>query len=485
MHLVVRLTAPALLVLAATLPALAQEELVGRWQGTLEAGPQRLPLVIEIAREGGTWSAALDSPHQGVRGMPFEAVEVAGAQVTLTLAAAGASFTASLQDGKLAGTWNQAGASFPLVLERVVPGGADLARPERPQEPKPPFPYDAVEVSWRHRDGALLAPGAAAEGAVTLAGTLTRPRGEGPFPAAILVTGSGLQDRDETLLGHRPFLVLADHLTRLGFCVLRYDDRGVGGSSGPPTETTPDIARDALAAWRFLRAQAKVDPERVGVIGHSEGALIGPTVANEEQGVAFLVLLAGPGVPGAELLAVQSHGVAAASGATPEQLRLTDQLNAELYAAAIAAESTEAARASLEQTVKDWLATLSPDERAVLPQTDEEMVAGAKVLAFRWFRHFLAYDPRPALRELRCPVLALGGGHDLQVDPAQNLPAIAGALAEGGNEDHAVIVLPRLNHLFQTSPTGAPSEYAAIEETFAPLALRTLSDWLRARFVRE
>ncbi len=312
-----------------------------------------------------------------------------------------------------------------------------------PQTPEPPFPYEVEEVAYDN----------AADG-VHLEGTLTIPPGAGPHPAALLITGSGPQDRDESIMGHKPFAVLADHLTRSGIAVLRVDDRGVGGSTGSVAESTgAELTRDAEAGVAFLRAHAHIDAKRVGVVGHSEGGSIGPRVAATDGKVAFVVMMAGPGVPGHEIVRLQAVEIARASGAQEAQLELVRTQQNATIDAIMDASSLEDAR--------DAAAAANPQGAAMVTP---------------WFWDFLRYDPAPALRKVRCPVLVLNGALDRQVLPDQNLPAVKAALAR--NRRAKIMRLPDLNHLFQHAQTGAPSEYAQIEETIDPEVLELISTWI-------
>lgn len=327
--------------------------------------------------------------------------------------------------------------------------------PERPQTPKPPFPYAVEDVVFDS------APG------VRLAGTLTLPKGPGPFPVAVLISGSGPNDRDETVFGHKPFLVLADDLTRRGIAVLRYDKRGVGGSSGrAPGVTTADFAVDARAAVAFLKTRKDIDPRRIGLIGHSEGGVIAPMVAAGDPSVAFVVMMAGSGVPGDELLVAQNRAILTAMGGSEAALAAAEQTNRKIYEIA----KSDVSDADAQGRVETILVGLG--------QAPAQAHVGAAQAASPWIRWWLRYDPRPALTKLRCPVLALDGSKDLQVVAAQNLPEIRKALKD--DPDATVLELPGLNHLFQTAGTGAVGEYAQIPETIAPIALTTIGDWVVA-----
>lgn len=438
----------------------AQEfpDLAGAWAGTLDTGGAgRLRLVFHLTRaDDGTLGATMDSPDQGAFGIAAGPVTVTSDSIRIEVRIAAGHYQGAIApDGaRIEGTWNQGGMSFPLALEP-----SDEAAPARPQEPEAPFPYEAVDVRFDSE----------AEG-VTLAGTLTLPPGDGPHPAAVLVSGSGPQDRDETVFGHRPFLVLADYLTRNGIAVLRYDDRGVGKSTGDiATAVTPDFADDAEGAVRYLGSRPEIDDARIGIIGHSEGALVAPIVANRREDVDFVVLLAGTGVDGEELLVMQLIAINRAMGVSEE---ITQQ------------------RSNLQKALLELLSG-APDD-SVAGEQAREILAGAGVtgqaadaqvaaLLNPWMRYFFSYDPLPELRRLQVPVLAMWGGKDTQVPPDGNKAQVDAALMESGNPDVTSVVLQGLNHLFQTADTGATTEYAGIEETFSPVALDLISEWIAAR----
>jgi hypothetical protein len=437
--------------------------LPGNYNGALDAGAMKLRLALSIERGvNGALSGALTSVDQG--GVRLPVTVLPQGDTAVRIEASGAVFQAriSANGDSLAGTWEQSGAKLPLTLVR----GAALAAPVRPQEPKRPFPYREEEVSFASVPG------------VRIAGTLTLPQGRGPFPAAVLITGSGQQDRDESLMGHKPFLVLADYLTRRGIAVLRMDDRGEGGSTGDfGRATSADFANDVEAAVRFLAARSDVARNKIGLIGHSEGGVIAPMVATRSRGVAYVVMLAGTGIPGDSLLRLQGAAVLRSSGASEEMVRRQGEVQGRIFAAARAgSDSADAARRIR--------AVLTPQERAAGASSPDSIPAPMRPLVGPWFRYFLGYDPRTALRRLTVPTLALNGSLDVQVPAKENLAAIDSALRAAGNRDYRVQELPGLNHLFQTARTGSPGEYATIEETMSPAALEAVASWIVQRFVR-
>jgi len=453
------------------------------WAGTLDAVIQKLPLRFRIGkRADGREDVRMDSLGQKAGGFRAERA-VAGDVWTIKVAAVKGEFAGKLgADGKVTGSWKQGGVSLPLVLDKVAANATAAALPEkrRPQTPKPPFPYDVREAAFRN----------GADG-VDLAGTLTLPRGAGPWPAVVLVSGSGQQDRDETLMDHKPFLVLADALTRAGIAVLRYDDRGVGGSGGDPTKgTSVDFARDAEAGIDWLRLQPGIDPARIAVVGHSEGGLIAAILAARRPDLAGIVMLAGTGVDGGRILVSQGELVLRSEGlGGADQIRRSRVMQEAMIAAVRGADDTAdpvalAARAGarIRAELADELREADDAARA---QLDAAVVDGIRRLSAPWFRFFIGHDPATDLAKVTCPVLAIVGEKDVQVDPELNLPAIREALAAGGNADATVERLPGLNHLFQTCTTGGVSEYDRIEETFAPAAIATVRDWLVKRLAAE
>ena len=456
--------ASAIAVLVALTSASDRADLSGPWSGKIQG---MLRLVLHVQRGGGGYAATLDSPDQSAMGMTIDTFALEGDSVRFEMHALSASFAGRMSaDGNtIAGEWRQGGLALPLSFARGA--GAPV---RHAQEAWPPYPYDTLEVS---------VPNPKAAG-VTLAGTLTLPRGKGPFSAAILITGSGPEDRDETIFGHRPFRVLADHLTRRGVAVLRLDDRGVGRSTGKfAGATSEDFAGDILASVAVLRGRSEIAPRQIGLIGHSEGGLIAPIVANRSRDVAYVVLMAGPGLPGDSLLMLQSALMRRSIGVDDAALAQERVVSRRLYAAAHRGDSVAVIDAAHE-LVELQLAGLPEAQRGALGDPDSIAASAVRQFWSPWMRFFVAYDPAPALERLKVPVLALNGSKDLQVPPREDLAAIRAALARGGNRDVTVRELPGLNHLFQTAGTGSVAEYAGIDETIAPAALDTISTWILA-----
>jgi len=438
----------------------------GRWEGIVTRNGTPLRLILRIATGATGTIAALDSPDMMAMGLQVTELSREGQAIAFSIPAANVRYRATLiADGsRMSGTWARPGSPD---AEVAFVRSAQVAAPPRarPQLPRPPFPYRAEEVRFANP----RAPG------VTLAATLTLPPGRGPFPAAILITGSGPQDRDETIFGHKPFAVLADRLTRAGIAVLRYDDRGTAASTGTYTgATSADFATDANAAFAFLAAQPGIDRRAIGFIGHSEGGMIAPLAGRDNPDVAFFVLLAGPGTPTPQLMEAQRRAFGRSQGASEADLDRSVPIQRAFYAAAASDGDSDAVAARLRASVTDDML-----HAAGLPSAERDQMARAA--ADPWFRYFARYDPAPALAAIHVPVLALNGGLDVQVIARENLAGISAALA--GHRDVTVRELPGLNHMFQTARTGALGEYADIEETFAPAALDLIADWIRTRFV--
>ena len=441
----------------------AEDRVVGHWEGQIDIPGQPITVKVDLIINDSDWSGTIDIPTQGAKGLSLSDIHVEekdeGMHVKFSIRGipGNPTFEGQLQDGAISGTFSQGGATFGFQLSRESVKG-----PARPQEPKPPFPYKIEEVAFQN-------------GAVNLAGTLTLPQGDGTFPAVLLISGSGLQDRDETLVGHKPFWVLADHLSRAGIAVLRVDDPGIGQSTPhPKPPTTADFATDVEAGVAFLKQDDRIG--RIGLIGHSEGGLIAAIVASRSNDVGFIVLMAGPGVAGAELLRKQNERIFDAAGIAGERkqnlLVLLDQLFTILTSENMAEDKR---RQGVEEIVRKQLEIngVPPAE-----QNEAQVRALAEQSLTPWMRYFLTFDPRPALKKIRVPVLTLNGELDVQVDAEQNLTAIAAALEKGGNQNVTVHRLPEHNHLFQRARTGLMNEYGAIEETLSPKVLDLIRDWI-------
>jgi pimeloyl-ACP methyl ester carboxylesterase len=439
------------LCVAQTTVQASAADIDGSWFGTLDVGAAKLRLHLKLTTTAAGLKASLFSLDQGNAEIPATATRD-GQSIKVEMKSLGAALEGKFDKDftRIDSTFSQSGASFPLVLTRTKGETAAAPPARRPQYPVRPYPYKDEEVSY---------PNPAA-GGIKFAATLTIPPGKGPFPAVLLITGSGPQDRDETVMNQKPFLVLSDYLTRKGIVVLRADDRGVAKSEGNfATATTADFATDAEAGLAYLKTRPEVDHRKMGLIGHSEGGAIAPMVAARNRDVAFIVMLAGPGVPGHQIIVAQTAALVKASGAPPEKVEAAAKQEGAILDVVLGEKDNAAAQAKLKEQFS------VPD-------------SVVKSLTSAWYRYFLEYDPAVALRKVQCPVLALNGGKDVQVPPQLNLPAIRKALEEGGNKHFETVEMPGLNHLFQTANTGLVEEYSTIEETMSPAVLEKIAAWL-------
>lgn len=428
-------------------------ELQGDWLGALHVNGVQLRLAFHMQSTADGITGTMDSLDQDAKGFPIKSVALSGSEITIVLPMGKFQGKYDRAATAIDGTWAQGAASLPLTLKPVKDPA--LLELRRPQVPKKPYPYREEAVAYENKNANIR-----------LAGTITIPEGKAPFPAVLLITGSGPQDRDESIMGHKPFLILADYLTRKGIAVLRVDDRGVGQSGGSmETSTMADFATDVESGIAYLKTRPEVDAGKIGLIGHSEGGVIAPMVAARNPDVAFIVMMAGSGVPGDELIVEQTLALNKAAG-VPEASLKTIEAEQRWFVGMVKSEpDVSVLKSKLRER---WTGKVSE------ARINQELA----VVSLPWYRYFVAYDPAPALRTVKCPVLAINGEKDLQVPPQENLAAIRKALEAGGNKSVETVELPGLNHLLQPAKTGLPSEYGRIEETMSPQALQTISDWV-------
>lgn len=432
---------------------------IGFWSGKLDISATKLEVIFEAwCDESGKPVAVMDVPMQGAKDIQCSVIKAESDSLIINVPLIRGSFSgAFINDTTIQGEWKQSGMTFPLTLTKT----RIVFEIKRPQTPQKPFPYNEEEVVYENKKTGLK-----------LAGTLTFPENGESFPAVILITGSGPQDRDETLFEHKPFLVIADFLTRNGLAVLRVDDRGVGGSEGKTSESTSeDFAGDVIAGVEFLKTRQEINPAKIGLIGHSEGGLIAPIAAGKFD-AAFVILLAGPGMVGEQILYEQGILINKAAGLTDEQAQQNQKMQEAIFNI-IKTETDSAKRMDrLQRSMTNGQYFMLNDEQKA---TIDNQV---KTVDNKWFKFFLQYDPYPALVKLKCPVLALNGEKDLQVPAKPNLTAIEKALTEGGNKNFKTMEIPGLNHLFQMCETGAIAEYAQIEESISPKVLEIILEWI-------
>jgi pimeloyl-ACP methyl ester carboxylesterase len=463
-----------------TFPGLAfsvhpNTSIVGNWMSK----PGQLKIVFRVSKnEDGKYIAYTDFPDVEAWSMPTDFISSDGKNIKFDMYNIRCIYEGKISqngrsiDGKFRGP---DGGGMPLVIERVE--NPPVRTSKRPQEPKKPYPYREEIVSFENRLDKI-----------TLAGTLTIPESGGPFPAVLLLSGSGGNDRDQLIWGHRVFLVLSDYLTRHGIAVLRYDDRGVGRSTGDYDKGTfDDFKKDALAGVEYLKTRPEIDAKKIGLTGHSEGAVIGPLAASESPDVAFMVLMAAPGLSSDDFkgLIKQWTDGYLSKGASQKAIAFKASVLRNIFYTIRHEDDLEVARSKIKnllQKAKPELAKFSASERKKIE------LESVDTYNFDWmlspnFRSVLRYNPKETLMKVKCPVLALHGDRDKQI-PKDNLKGVEAALKAGGNLQYTIKEFAGLNHLFQTAMTGSPSEYAGIEETISPVVLNTISDWIQKQASR-
>ncbi|MCW4470552.1 alpha/beta hydrolase [Flavobacterium sp. MFBS3-15] len=452
-----------LLLFSATLFA---QDITGPWHGLLTFPGGQLRITVNIAKnDAGAYTATMLVPEQSDKPIPAETVLFENNIFAFTIPMAGIDYRGTLENNVFKGTFTQNRQGIPLDFgrEEVV-----LKAKVRPQEPAKPYPYHTEDVTFKNE-----------KAGITLAGTLALPKKEGNFPAVILITGSGPQNRDSEILDHKPFLVLADHLTRAGIAVLRYDDRGVGKSEGKFSKaTTEDFATDTEAAFQYLKTRKEINKNKIGVLGHSEGGIIAPLVASQHPDVAFVVMLAGVAIPGDELMLLQNYMMGKANGMPEDELTKLGAINRQLYDAIKAENQPNTLKAKLYTIFDQQLKPIFISKGIPKDQVGQYIDIQVAEMGSAWYSNFIRNNPTPVLEKVQCPILALNGDKDLQVAPTANLDAVKRAAQKSGNKKVTTKVLPGLNHLFQESATGAPSEYGELEQTFSPVALKEVTDWM-------
>lgn len=455
-----------LLVIA---PALFAQDVTGPWHGLISFPGGSLRFSMNITKTAaGTYTATADSPDQGVKGMPIQSVTFDGRTLAFAIPEAQVEYKGTLENNIIKGTFSQGGQPLALDLSREEVKKEKPAGPVRPQEPVKPYPYRSEDVTFKNE-----------KAGITLAGTLTLPQKEGSYPAVVLITGSGAQNRDEEILGHKPFLVLADHLTKNGIAVLRYDDRGIGASGGNfATALTSDFAADAAAAVQYLATRKEINKSQIGLIGHSEGGAAAPMVAANNPDVAFIVLMAGPAIPGDEIMMLQNYMLGKANGMPEEELTKLGNINRHIYDVIKQEEDLNIMKSRLQAVFNKEMKPLLHSKGISQGDIDNYATMQVTELASPWYSNFIKYNPAVYLEKVQCPILAINGENDLQVAPKPNLDAIARTAEKSGNKRVTVKQLPGLNHLFQESATGLPAEYGTIEQTISPVAMNEVSGWI-------
>ncbi len=435
----------SLFILFTSISLFSQTNINGVWKGELSMMGSVLDIYYTIEYENGNYFAFIDVPKQGLRHFPMDSVYFDGLNLKLVNNTLKASYTGFFTMNTFVGNFIQNGMDIPVSLIR-----GEIPVVKRPQTPIPPFPYKEEEVHFGH-----------------LAGTLTLPTGNGPFPAVVMISGSGLQNRDEEVMSHKPFMVIADYLTKNGIAVLRYDDRSVGESKGSAVGATSlDFAEDAKLALNYLKSRKEIG--EVGLCGHSEGGMIAFIIASNSPEVSFVVSMAGTALPGSEILISQQKAIAKASNIPEEYIQEGININKRLYEIVNNHNNND-------DLLKDTLILYLKSIKSIKEDNINEIV---KELTNPWMYYFITHNPYNDIIKIKVPILAINGTMDTQVVSTLNLPAILKAASHGGNKNITIKYLNGLNHLFQKCTTGSPNEYAQIEETISEEALEMIKDWI-------
>ncbi|MBI2257591.1 MAG: alpha/beta fold hydrolase [Flavobacteriia bacterium] len=441
-----------------------EKELIGTWKGKLKIENEKsLNIIFHFSLDKNKkLMASMDSPDQGAYQLEMENVRLVLKYIKAEIPAFKISFKGKIvSKDSIAGEFSQGNLNSILNLKK---SSSEVKRFVRPQEPVPPFPYKKEEVVFNNN-----------QSNISLSGTLTYPKGKGKFPVVVLISGSGPQDRNEEIMGHKPFWVIADYLTKNGIAVFRYDDRGVGESKGDySTATTADFALDALSAIQFLRNHPKINHHKIGLIGHSEGGMVAQMLAASDKNIAHIILMASPGIPIKELMIQQTESTLRMSGIKKEEIDVSIELNKKFYSLIISNDDDEKCRGEIEKIINDHSNSMPTSESNELKKKTPYII---KSLLSPWFRYFIRFNPEFYLKDIKCPVLALNGEKDVQVHYKNNLNSIQSILKNNGNNQVSIKSFPSLNHLFQNSTTGAVSEYPLIEETISPEILEEIKNW--------
>ncbi|MCB0728128.1 MAG: alpha/beta fold hydrolase [Ignavibacteriae bacterium] len=460
-----KLTLAVLLFLTSI--SIQAQDITGQWNGVLNVQGTQLRLIINISKTVDGYTSTLDSPDQGAKDIPATSTTFENNTLKFTVTKLQLEYTGVLDaDGKeITGTLTQGGGSLPLDLSRE---SVEKETVTKSQDPVKPYPYYSEDVKFMND-----------KAGIELAGTLTIPNKNGTFPVVVLISGSGPQNRNEEIMNHRPFLVLSDHLTRNGIGVFRYDDRGVADSKGDfKSATSLDFALDAEAAVEYLKSRKEIDKNKIGLAGHSEGGYIAPMIAARNDDISFIVMLAGPGIPGKDIVLLQTELIEKASGVSNEEVAITINMYKGVFDIIKKNDSDDKIKSEVTAFVEQQYAE-HPEIMNSTGKVDDKMIAQMiSVYSSPWFKFFLEYDPATDLEKVTVPVLAIIGEKDLQVPPKVNLEAIKKALDKAGNKNLTAKELPGLNHLFQNCTTGLPEEYGKIDETFSPQAMDIITEWI-------
>lgn len=456
-----------IILIVSTIMKANSQDVNGRWEGKLKVQGTELTIVFNVSKDDAGYSATMDSPDQGATGIQTENVKFENNTFSLEASVLKMNYSGNLSDDftNMTGIFKQGSVELPLDLKKKD----EDKKNTRPQTPTEPFAYKVEEVKYENKKAGII-----------LSGTLTLPESGTNFPAVILISGSGPQNRDEELFDHKPFLVIADALTKQGIAVLRFDDRGVGESGGEFKDaTSEDFADDVMAGFEFLKTRKEINHVKIGLIGHSEGGMIAPIVASKTGDVAFVVLMAGPGIPVDELMILQSEKGSELAGADSDMVKKNSEIQRGMYKII----KNNYMKDNLDNLLRSYMKEAFKELPAeMLPPSEQEVnnliEAQIKRVTTKWFQYFICFNPQDYLSKLTCPLLALNGSLDSQVLSEENLEGIEKSLKKAGNKQYKIVEFDGMNHLFQKAETGAFTEYNQIEQTHSQLFLDTLTNWV-------
>ena len=450
--------------LLTTAHCVQSQDFTGSWTGSLDFGKEKLTVNIHIKQgDHGILTGTFDSPDQGAYDLPFQSVETKDVQLICLEKRMNIKLVAEfVGDDDLEASWTQGGQAFPISFRRLE---GEVVDKSKLQDPVPPFPYEEEELWFINTKGD------------TLYGTLTHPKGKKKAPGIILITGSGPQDRNSEILGHRPFFVLSDYLTRQGIAVFRYDERGVGMSGGDfSTATSEDFAKDAAEALKRMACHPNVDNKRLGVFGHSEGGIVAPLMNASFLQPHFLILAAAPGVPSRDLLLMQNDKIGEVQGLTKKQRERSREENTALFDLIIESANIEDAHTKINQYFDEKIE--GSKEISDVKRLEQLRKSVHTSMLTPWFDYFIRYQPEAHLRSIQTPTLAINGKLDVQVPWEENTREIREAFEKSGNTNLHIKTYDALNHLFQTAKTGSPMEYAQNTETFNEEVMADIAEFI-------
>ncbi len=446
----------------------AQAQFVGNWEGSVNVG-KKLRLVFHIKQDGDSLLTTMDSPDQGVTGISCQHTVTDHDSMIVDMSNIGIVYEGKLLGDTIQGLWHQGGMNVAITFVKTT----KPSELYRPQTPKPPFDYISEDVIYYNKDKSIR-----------FGATITKPKGNGPFPTVLLITGSGQQNRDEELFGHKPFAVIADYLTKDGYLVMRVDDRGMGQTTGDAINaTTADFAGDVMQGVNYLETRKDVNAKRIVLIGHSEGGIIAPMVAVQRKDIYAIVMMAGAGVKIPELMEEQSAAIIESASPNKGMIEQYKKLYRSMEDAVLAASDSNDVRNRATLAMDTWMRNTVPDMIKAAGMGDEDareqyINSFVTVYKSKWFNYFLRIDPINYLPKLTCKVLAINGEKDIQVIAKTNLQGMKDALMKSKAKEYELKELPGLNHLFQQCNTCTSDEYGTLTETISPSALSVMGVWL-------